>query len=66
MPILGPLLLIISVDPGMQVLNVRFKTNSRKFKLETENESCTNIIFKGGSRAAATSKMERFVIIVNG
>ena len=23
-------------------------------------------IFKGGSRAAATSKMERFVIIVNG
>ena len=25
-----------------------------------------NLLFRGGSRAAATSKMERFVIIVNG
>ena len=24
------------------------------------------MVFRGGSRAAATSKMERFVIIVNG
>ena len=30
------------------------------------NECRVYIRFRGGSRAAATSKMERFVIIVNG
>ena len=30
------------------------------------NPSATDILFKGGSRTAATSKMEYFVIIVNG
>ena len=33
----------------------------------TEKTLCSGtIIYRGGSRAAATSKMERFVIIVNG
>ena len=31
-----------------------------------DNEAMENIIIRGGSRAAATSKMECFVIIVNG
>ena len=29
------------------------------------NNLCENVLFRGGSRTAATSKMERFVIIVN-
>ena len=30
------------------------------------NSKTNGIVFRGGSRVAATSKMERFVIIVNG
>ena len=41
------------------------KKLSKKFKGDAI-KSYTNDKFRGGSRAAATSKMECFVIIVNG
>ena len=36
------------------------------YLFEIEKKAVLPIILRGGSRTAATSKMERFVIIVNG
>ena len=43
-----------------RILSIAFMNSSSFYLLEKVNNS------RGGSRAAATSKMERFVIIVNG
>ena len=60
-------------------LNIKFLKKSRKFvldtvvsigngknvKIEPFDSTIASYIIRGGSRTAATSKMERFVIIVN-
>ena len=41
-----------------------YKTKLKK--VQSKQKQALRIIFSGGSRTAATSKMERFMIIVNG
>ena len=47
------------------VLNTLLRLNIENYS-DPQNESVKFQVIRGGSRAAATSKMERFVIIVNG
>ena len=65
------LLLIISLQSSSESSNI-FENDLNKIKMQPLEHFNTlivdhlNINSRGGSRTAATSKMERFVIIVNG